>query len=282
MDEAYRTIDGYDQGAKLADDILARRRRRPLVVLTASLRTGRPTVNPALISDRAGGGVDVVLLAGLAVDGFNGRAKPNGFGIWNGGVRAWRATGSTFYDKPGIDDVDSIASWAAWTAPAPKRAVDWKARARDLERRLDETKADTDDGPDYTTMFRADDPRLYDLLIRLEWARRIPSDEKDRMPLPDHWTYADGLLPLDPIVDPELLAKAMMEALTGLDANAASRDLHMLRQSKSADIRRGEWDKPIWRSRIRSGNGAPTLLYTRDDHNDVVFLHAGHHDDWLA
>ena len=82
--------------------------------------------------------------------------------------------------------------------------------------------------------------------------------------------------------DPVAGRPSMMEALTGLDANAASRDLHMLRQGRSADIRRGEWGKPIWCSRIRSGNGAPTLLYTRDDHNNVVLLHAVHHDDWLA
>lgn len=126
---AYRTVSDYDQGRKLASDAIGRRRRRPVVLMSCSLRTGRPTVNPALIADKAGGGVDVVVLDGGGEDGFNSIAKPRGLGIWNGTVRAWRATGTSYWIKPGFDMVDSIAGWASWHAPAKAKPVDWHARA---------------------------------------------------------------------------------------------------------------------------------------------------------
>lgn len=84
------------------------------------------------------------------------------------------------------------------------------------------------------------------------------------------------------MVGAKALAKAMMEALTGLDADSKARDLHMLDNGRGGTAPRlGEWGHPIWRSRIGAGKGAPTLLYTRDDQGGIVFLHAGHHDDWL-
>lgn len=121
---AYRTVSDYDQGRKLASDAIGRRRRRPVVLMSCSLRTGRPTVNPALIADRAGDGVDVVVLDGGGEDGFNSITKPRGLGIWNGTVRAWRATGTSYWIKPGFDMVDSIAGWASWHAPAKAKPVD--------------------------------------------------------------------------------------------------------------------------------------------------------------
>ncbi|WNE86289.1 hypothetical protein [Bifidobacterium adolescentis] len=252
--------------------------------MSCSLRTGRPTVNPALIADRAGDGVDVVVLDGGGEDGFNSIAKPRGLGIWNGTVRAWRATGTSYWIKPGFDMVDSIAGWASWHAPAKAKPVDWHARAVGLQARVDalEACAGAPKAPDYEGMFADDDPRLYDLLVRAVWAERVPAGEKDSKPLPDRWSYADGLLPLPPMVGAKALAKAMMEALTGLDADSKARDLHMLDNGRGGTgPRLGEWGHPIWRSRIGAGKGAPTLLYTRDDQGGIVFLHAGHHDDWL-
>ena len=77
-------------------------------------------------------------------------------------------------------------------------------------------------------------------------------------------------------------ALALDEPFTGLDADSKARDLHMLDNGRGGTgPRLGEWGHPIWRSRIGAGKGAPTLLYTRDDQGGIVFLHAGHHDDWL-
>lgn len=157
---AYRTVSDYDQGRKLASDAIGRRRRRPVVLMSCSLRTGRPTVNPALIADRAGDGVDVVVLDGGGEDGFNSIAKPRGLGIWNGTVRAWRATGTSYWIKPGFDMVDSIAGWASWHAPAKAKPVDWHARAVGLQARADalEACAGAPKAPDYEGMFADDDP----------------------------------------------------------------------------------------------------------------------------
>lgn len=178
---AYRTVSDYDQGRKLASDAIGRRRRRPVVLMSCSLRTGRPTVNPALIADKAGGGVDVVVLDGGGEDGFNSIAKPRGLGIWNGTVRAWRATGTSYWIKPGFDMVDSIAGWASWHAPAKAKPVDWHARAVGLQARVDalEACAGAPKAPDYEGMFADDDPRLYDLLVRAVWAERVPAGEND-------------------------------------------------------------------------------------------------------
>lgn len=157
-------------------------------------------------------------------------------------------------------------------------------RARRTAGRVDalEACAGAPKAPDYEGMFADDDPRLYDLLVRAVWAERVPAGEKDSKPLPDRWSYADDLLPLPPMVGAKALAKAMMEALTGLDADSKARDLHMLDNGRGGTgPRLGEWGHPIWRSRIGAGKGAPTLLYTRDDKGGIVFLHAGHHDDWL-
>lgn len=281
---AYRTVSDYDQGRKLASDAIGRRRGRPVVLMSCSLRTGRPTVNPALIADRAGDGVDVVVLDGGGEDGFNSIAKPRGLGIWNGTVRAWRATGTSYRIKPGFDMVDSIAGWASWHAPAKAKPVDWHARAVGPQARADalEACAGAPKAPDHEGMFADDDPRLHDLLVRAVWAERVPAGEKDSKPLPDRWSYADDLLPLPPMVGAKAPAKAMMEALTGLDADSKARDPHMLDNGRGGTgPRLGEWGHPIWRSRIGAGKGAPTLLHTRDDQGGIVFLHAGHHDDWL-
>lgn len=284
-DRTYRVVTGYDQGRKLAQDAMGRSRRRPVVFMSCSLRTGSPTVNPALIADKAGDGVDVILLKKDAEEGFNSVAGPRGLGIWNGTVRAWRATGSSYWVKPGFDMIGSIADWASWHAPAKSKPVDWRARAAELQARVTalEGRADAPKAVDYETMFADDDPRLYDLLVRAVWAERVPADEKDAKPLPDHWSYDDDLLPLPAMVGAKALAKTMMEALTGLDADSKARQLHTLDNGRGGTgPRLGEWGNPIWRSRIGAGRGAPTLLYTRDDHGDIVFLHAGHHDDWLV
>lgn len=280
----YKFIDSYDQGAGLADDIIQHRRRRPIIVITEALWLGAPLIDPSQMADTVGSGVDVAFISELGATGFNDKTRPCKMGVWNGNVRAWRGGEHKLWTKPSRADMEEIAAYVSWNKPIPHAETDWKARATQLERRLSDLKKDMTiaEETDYVGLFKPDDIRLYDLLIRIDWAERIPVGEKDRRPLPEYWGYDKDFLPLPPMVDPRLLAKTMMEALTGLDAENKSRHLHMFACGENAEQRLGEWGNPIWRSRISTTSGAPTLLYTRDFDNNIVFLHAGHHDDWLV
>lgn len=285
-------ISDIEGGAKLARRLDAPL-RKPLLIISPLLSSHQPHINP-LEAARRLPNAEVVLLDGLAVDEFNRLRDKEG--AWNGSVRAFLPGGRTrWWGASLFPPEEMLDRICAWIDPKPvkgtpkhpllDRIAVLENRVSQLEEENKRLREKPSDSINVDDAWFADPAQAMDLRIRLAWARRIPAGDKETLALPAHWSYSESFFQTIPeSLDPMKTADIMVEALTGLDASSPARRLHMLRRTAvgGSGYETGDWGKPIWRSSYGAYATSPSLHYTRDDRNDIVFLEAGLHDDNLA
>lgn len=285
-------VSSIEDGAKLARRLDAPL-RKPLLIITPLLSSHQPHIDPVEAARRLPN-ADVVLLDGMATDGFN-RLR-DGEGAWNGSVRAFLPGGRTkWWGASAFPPEEMLDAICAWIDPKPVKGAPkhplldrinvLENRVRQLEEENKELRGQATDAIAVDDAWFADPAQAMDLRIRIAWARRIPAGDKEALALPARWSYSPMFFQSMPeSLDPMKTADIMVEALTGLDTSSPARRLHMLRRTAvgGSGYETGDWGKPIWRSSYGAYATSPSLHYTRDDHNDIVFLEAGLHDDNLS